>query len=132
MNNAPNEILNLERAAAGFLHVSQFAALLAADLSPMPDGHGTVADRFKTAIESMEKPANAILQALDGQADAIQNNAIAQEAAEPPVMAIRAPAPPPASLPQSVPENAPAPAVARPGTGPRGIIPAGRRRMAGS
>jgi hypothetical protein len=79
-----NRILNLERAAGLLISFGPVAAELACDVTPMPDGSGTVADRFKAAVLKLAPPMDQLWDAAQGQAEAVTLAAVASEAAETP------------------------------------------------
>ncbi|MGA2853891.1 MAG: hypothetical protein ABSE90_07170 [Verrucomicrobiota bacterium] len=77
-----NAILQLEHAAGLLASLGPLADTLAKDLTPMPDGQGTVADRFKATVLKLAPPMDQLWDAATGQAEAVTHAAVADEASE--------------------------------------------------
>lgn len=134
-----NAILQLEHAAGLLASLGPLADTLAKDLTPMPDGQGTVADRFKATVLKLAPPMDQLWDAATGQAEAVTHAAVADEASEiigqgngkaalPAKQTVTAPKS--VSAPHKPAIHTPAPVA--PGRGPAGILPAPHRKTAGS
>jgi hypothetical protein len=120
-----NMILNFNRGIAILAFVAQNAENLAADQTPMPDGSGTIASRYRDCVDRLQAPAIRLTEA--GMPGAPANAAMPAE-----VAGNGAPAKTTLSEPATIQAAAPTPAPLTPGRGPAGILPPPFRKMAGS
>jgi len=82
MKNA-NSIVYLERAVASIEFLATDADALSLDLSPMPDGSGIIADRFRACVLKLEAPGEKLLKAITNQQRKVMDSAVIAEAADP-------------------------------------------------